>query len=450
MLMKILALIDGEHYPPVTRDALLSIKDDVEAAVFMGGTEKIGSIKELTEYLDLPIYRGSNHSLPNLIDLIVSACKKHGIQKVLDLSGEPVVNSLIRFQIGSVLMKEGIQYSGADFHFTPPPSHDVLEKPSMMVIGTTKRVGKTAISGYIARTLKSNGYTPCIVTMGRGGPPEPEVIRGDTIELTPSYLLDQANMGKHAASDHWENALISRVIAVGCRRCGGGMAGAPFTSNVVKGAEVANTLDVDFVIMEGSGITLPPVRTDTCVVVVGAHQPIESIEKYFGPFRILKADLAVVMMCEEPMASPEKVRTIEQILKDVNPGISQAHCVFRPQPLGQITGKKVALATTAPLAILEKKIVPYLEETFDCNVVGASPHLSNRPKVRKDLEQFLPAADVLLTEVKASSIDVATREALGRGVDVVYMDNVPHVVGGDIENKDLEKAVIHLAQEASR
>ncbi len=450
MLMKILALIDGEHYPPVTRDALLSIKDDVEAAVFMGGTEKIGSIKELTEYLDLPIYRGSNHSLPNLIDLIVSACKKHGIQKVLDLSGEPVVNSLIRFQIGSVLMKEGIQYSGADFHFTPPPSHDVLEKPSMMVIGTTKRVGKTAISGYIARTLKSNGYTPCIVTMGRGGPPEPEVIRGDTIELTPSYLLDQANMGKHAASDHWENALISRVIAVGCRRCGGGMAGAPFTSNVVKGAEVANTLDVDFVIMEGSGITLPPVRTDTCVVVVGAHQPIESIEKYFGPFRILKADLAVVMMCEEPMASPEKVRTIEQILKGVNPGISQAHCVFRPQPLGQITGKKVALATTAPPAILEKKIVPYLEERFDCNVVGASPHLSNRPKVRKDLEQFLPAADVLLTEVKASSIDVATREALGRGVDVVYMDNVPHVVGGDIENKDLEKAVIHLAQEASR
>ena len=448
--MKILALIDGEHYPPVTRDALFSIKDDVEAAVFMGGTEKIGSIEELTEYLDLPIYRGSDHSLSNLIDLIVSACKKHRIQKVLDLSGAPVVNSLIRFQIGSVLMKEGIQYSGADFHFTPPPSCEVLEKPSMMVIGTTKRVGKTAISGYIARTLKGNGYTPCIVTMGRGGPPEPEVIRGDTIELTPSYLLDQANMGKHAASDHWENALISRVIAVGCRRCGGGMAGAPFTSNVVKGAEVANTLDVDFVIMEGSGITLPPVRTDTCVVVVGAHQPIESIEKYFGPFRILKADLAIVMMCEEPMASPEKVRTIEQVLKDVNPKISQAHCVFRPQPLGQITGKKVALATTAPPAILETKIVPYLEETFDCNVVGASPYLSNRPKVRKDLEQFLPAADVLLTEVKASSIDVATREALDRGVDVVYMDNVPHVVGGDIENKDLEKAVIRLAQEASR
>lgn len=445
--MKILALIDGEHYPPVTKDALLSIQDTVEAAVFMGGTEKVGSIDELTEYLDIPIYRGHDQSLADLIELIVSACRKHKICHVLDLSGEPVVDSVKRFQIASVLMKEGIQYKGSDFHFTPPPSHDVLRKPSMMVIGTTKRVGKTAVSGYIARTLRDGGMTPCIVTMGRGGPPEPEVIRGDTIELTPSYLLSQADQGKHAASDHWENALISRVITVGCRRCGGGMAGAPFSSNVVKGAEVANTLDVDFVIMEGSGITLPPVRTDACVVVVGAHQPIESIKKYFGPFRILIADIAIVMMCEEPMASPEKVAAIEHTIRDINPDVKQAHCVFRPSPLGDIAGKKVALATTAPPAILETKIVPYLEETFHCEVVGASPYLSNRPKVRKDLEQFLPSAEVLLTEVKASSIDVATREALSQGIDVVYMDNVPHVIGGDI--KLLEKALFHLAREVS-
>ncbi|MBU7010963.1 MAG: 2,3-diphosphoglycerate synthetase [Theionarchaea archaeon] len=444
LLMKILVLIDGEHYPPVTRDTVLSIGPDVKAAVFMGGTEKIGSVKELTDYIALPLYSTKTRSITDIINCIVTACEKHDIQQVIDLSDEPVVDYAARFCIASVLMKEDIQYKGSDFCFTPPHLYDVLSKPSMMVIGTAKRVGKTAISGYIARTLKSNGYTPCIVTMGRGGPAEPEIVRGDKIELTPSYLVKQADAGKHAASDHWENALTSRVITVGCRRCGGGMAGAPFTSNTVEGAITANDLDTDFVIMEGSGITLPSVKTDTCVVVVGAHQSTESIEKYFGPFRILIADLAIVMMCEEPMASPEKVETMEKVLDKIHPGIKQAHCVFRPIPLGSIKGRKVALVTTAPPAVLERNIVPYLEETYNCEIVGASPHLSNRPKVRKDLEHFLPAADLLLTEVKASSIDVATREALNSGIEVVYMDNVPHLVGGTVKN--VEKTLIQLAQ----
>jgi cyclic 2,3-diphosphoglycerate synthetase len=208
--MNILVLIDGEHYPPVTRDAVQSI-NGVRAAVFLGGTEKIGSINELTTYLDIPVYRTD----ADLIHTITTACKAHGIDQVIDLSDEPVVTYYTRFQIASALMREGIQYKGSDFLFVPPPVPKVLVNPSLAVTGTTKRVGKTAVSGYIARTLKANGYTPCIVTMGRGGPAEPEIIRGDTLKLTPSYLLAQADVGKHAASDHWENALTSRVIVPG-------------------------------------------------------------------------------------------------------------------------------------------------------------------------------------------------------------------------------------------
>jgi cyclic 2,3-diphosphoglycerate synthetase len=445
--MKILALIDGEHYPPVTQDALLSIKGDVKATVFIGGTEKIGSIEDLTSYLNVPVYTSPDRQLPAIIGVITEVCKKHDIQQVVDLSDEPVVNYVDRFSIASTLMKEGIGYRGSDFLFTPPPSYKILEKPSMMVIGTTKRVGKTAVSGYIARTLKKAGYTPCIVTMGRGGPAEPEIIRGDHIELTPSYLLRQVDEGKHAASDHWENALTSRVITVGCRRCGGGMAGAPFTSNVVEGAGLANTVDADFVIMEGSGVTLPPVYTDKHVVIVGAHQHVKFIKEYFGPFRILIADLVIVTMCEEPMASSEKVKEMEKVINSIKPGVSQAHCVFRPRPLGDIKGRKIALTTTAPPAILQTTIVPYIEETFDCTIVGASPYLSNRPRVREDMEEMLPHADVLLTEVKASAIDVVTREAVKRGLDVVFMDNILQVVGGNIEN--LEDTIIKMAREVS-
>ena len=265
--------------------------------------------------------------------------------------------------------------------------------------------------------------------------------------MTPSYLLEQADAGKHAASDHWENALTSRVITVGCRRCGGGMAGAPFMSNVVEGAEVANTVDVDFVIMEGSGVTLPPVYTDKHVVIVGAHQHVKFVKEYFGPFRILIAVLVIVTMCEEPMAPPEKVDEMEKVLNNINPGVDQVHCVFRPRPLGDIKGRRIALTTTAPPAILQTTIVPYIEGTYDCTIVGASPHLSNRPRVREDLEEMLPHADVLLTEVKASAIDVVTREAVGRGLDVVYMDNILQRVGGNIEN--LEDTIVKMAQEVS-
>lgn len=445
--MNILVLIDGEHYPPVTHDALLSIGDEVKAAVFMGGIEKIGTLEELTAYLNVPVYRAPDKLLSDATDLIITICRKYEIEQVLDLSDEPILGYEARFHIACVLMKEGIQYKGSDFLFTPPPSHKILKKPSIMVIGTTKRVGKTAVSGYIARTLKKCGITPCIVTMGRGGPAEPEIVRGDTLELKPRDLLREADAGKHAASDHWENALTSRVVTVGCRRCGGGMAGAPFRSNVTEGAEIANTLNVDVVIMEGSGVTLPPVHTDKHVVVIGAHQPIESITKYFGPFRILLADVAVVMMCEEPMASPEKVEAIERALHEINPAVDQAHCVFRPIPLGCIKGKKVALTTTTPPAILSKTIVPYLEESFHCTVVGASPHLSNRQLLKEDLQKILPSADVLLTEVKAAAIDVATREAVARELDVIYMDNIPHLVGGTVKNVD--DTVIQLAREVT-
>ncbi|MBU6997387.1 MAG: 2,3-diphosphoglycerate synthetase [Theionarchaea archaeon] len=442
--MKILALIDGEHYPPVTEDALKAVEGDVVAAVFLGGTEKIGSIEELTTRLDIPVYEGEESR--DILDVIAEACSTHEIEQVIDLSDEPVLTYVSRLRLACTLMREGVQYRGSDFLFTPPHYPRILRQPSLSVVGTAKRVGKTAFSGYVARTLRTSGYTPCIVTMGRGGPAQPEIIRGDTIQLTPSYLMEQANRGKHAASDHWENALISRVMTVGCRRCGGGMAGVPFSSNVEEGARLANTLAATFVILEGSGITFPPVDTNRCIVIVGAHQPLEFINEYFGPFRILMADLLILMMCEEPMASQQKVAEIQKAIDEIKPGLPQAHCVFRPVPLADVSDRKIFLATTAPPAILESTLVPYLEQNYHCDIVKASPHLSNRPRLRKDLEQFLPQVDTLLTEIKASAIDVATREALALHRDVVFMDNVPKVVGGTVTC--LEDAIIQLAKEA--
>ena len=455
--MKTLCLIDGEHYLPVTRDALEQLRDeghDLRAAVFIGGTEKIGTPQEVVDQLGLPVHLPRELRKGVVpIDEIVAACRKHGIQEVIDISDEPVVNYVSRFEIASALMRLGIAYRGADFLFTPPRFERILEKPSLAIIGTAKRVGKTAVAGYVARLLTREGYNPLVVTMGRGGPPEPEVIRGDRLEMTPAYMLEQAEAGKHAASDHYEDALTTRCITVGCRRCGGGMAGQVFVSNVPAGARKANEFDADLVIMEGSGATMPPIHTETRIVIVGAHQPIEFIAGYMGTYRVSIADLVIIAMCEEPLATPAKVRRVEKAVHRINPDATVVPTIFRPLPLTDIRDRKVLLVMTAPEEIIVSGIIPYLEREHGCEVVGHSPHLSNRPLLRKDIARHIDRAEVVLTEVKAAAIDVATREALEHGLEVVYLDNILLPLGDrglDEAIPSLDEAILDVAASARR
>lgn len=448
--MRTICLVDGEHYLPVNRDAideLTSRGHQVVAAVFLGGTEKIGDPQDVVEGLGVPVLMDPTVSKGQVpFHLIEAAVAEHSPDMVMDLSDEPIVDYHARFLMASLLLRLGVVYMGADFRFDPPDQHLVLRKPSLAVIGTAKRVGKTAISGYISRAMHAGGLDPVIVTMGRGGPPEPEVIHGGELELTPAYLLEQAELGKHAASDHWEDALTSRVTTVGCRRCGGGMAGQAFVSNVLRGAEVANDLSESFVIMEGSGATLPPVHTDARMVLVLASQPLNYIESLFGPYRVGISDMAVVAMCEPPMADQAKVEAVNGALRRTNPDITIADVVFRPRPMADVSGKRVVLAMTAPDRVMEDRLVPHLEVEAGCLVEGWSSDLSNRPRLREALREGARRADTLLVEVKAAAIDVATRYALSEGLEVVYMDNEPVVVGGDVD--DLAKACIDLARTA--
>jgi hypothetical protein len=52
---------------------------------------------------------------------------------------------------------------------------------------------------------------------------------------------------------------------------------------------------------------------------------------------------------------------------------------------------------------------------------------------------MMKGAEILLCEIKAAAIDVATREALSRGLDVVYMDNVPVALEGEDAGRAVER-----------
>ncbi|MFZ3062868.1 MAG: 2,3-diphosphoglycerate synthetase [Actinomycetota bacterium] len=436
------ALIDGEHYFPVIQAALEEIERDalyhLVAAVFLGGTEKV------TEQPDFSFFKIPIVTEPDPVAGILKAIRDYQPELVIDLSDEPVVGYKQRFDFACQILKFNVSYLGSDFRFDPPIFLDIVQKPSMSIIGTGKRTGKTAVSAYICRELKKAGRNPCVVAMGRGGPPEPEVLDGAAIKMTPEYLLEASRLGKHAASDHYEDAMMSRITTIGCRRCGGGMAGKPYISNVPAGARIANNLEEELIIFEGSGAAFPSVKTDGMAVVIGAGQPEEYILGYFGPYRLFLSDLAILTMCEEPMADQAKISKLSAGIKEINPEIRVVQTIFRPRPLEDISGRRVFFATTAPPSV-GGLIKTYLEEKFDCKVTGISHNLSNRPRLRKDIQEKEGQFDLLLTELKAASVDVVTMIGLDWGVQVVYADNIPVTVGGDGDLKDL---LLDLAEKA--
>ena len=366
----------------------------------------------------------------------------------MDLSDEPILGYEKRFMIAAAVLAEGMRYEGSDFFFGPLKFLNLAKKPVIKVIGLDKRVGKTAISEYTAVTIKKMGYMPCVIKAGRGGPEEPRVVFGYKLELTPQFLLSIADRGKHAASDYWEEALIGKIVTIGARRCGGGMAGKPFYTTEIDVVIKANELPVDFIIIEGSRTTIPPIVTDITELVISAYTPLPHVTQYFGPLRVRMSEMIVITMAEE--YNKNKVDKLEEAVRNINPSAKVTKVALRPEPLGDIKGKKVFFASTAKKHDIENIIIPYLEKNYGCTVVDYSPHLSNRPKLKEDIARGLPKADVLLTELKAASVDIATREAVKRGIEVIYVNYIPVTVGGDIDITEGIKQLVLKAFERAK
>jgi len=423
-----IALIDGEHYPDVTLDALRSLEESrgyrLEALVFLGGTEKLADITAFT-FGGVPVYRGGGQ-----VEDLRRALNKHGVDVVLDLSDEPVVGYRERFRLISESLAHGVSYRGADFFFEAPHRPRTCRRPSVGVWGSGKRVGKTALSGYMARYLAGKGARPCVLTMGRGGPAEPELLERP-FEVDDEYLRRRVAQGRHAASDHFEDAMMGQVVTVGCRRCGGGMAGEPFFSNVGEGALIACGQDSDLVIFEGSGAAIPPVGVDAALLVLSAAQPNEYALGYLGPYRLLISDVIVITMCEDSLVSIEKLRKLVDGILSINPEVEVVKTVFRPRPVGDLEGRKVFLASTAPSEAVSIQ-GRYLEEEYGAVMVGESSNLADRLRLEDDLRRAAEA-EVLLTELKAAGVDTVSLFAERTGKELVYMENLPVAVDGSLE-----------------
>ncbi len=439
---KLIALIDGEHYPEVNRDALEFLKNSFtgtfEGIIFLGGTEKL-IIDDLEGYFKEKVY-----VINDLDRDFCTALKYFSPDIVYDLSDEPVVNYRIRMKIASFCMASGSSYMGPDFLFSYEERKIKIAKKTLSIIGTGKRIGKTAVSSYIARIFSEENINTAIIAMGRGGPSTPQVIRGDEIDIDAGYLLDLNKKGFHASSDYIEDALLSEVVTIGCRRCGGGFAGKIFMTNLGEGARLAEKLDSDLIIVEGSGASIPEVASDKTICVIGAFQEWESLVGYLGIYRIMLADMIIITMCEDPPAKKEKIEILVDKIKKYNPGVDIIKTVFRPKPLTNVEGKKVFLGMTSQ-KITGSNITGHLESEYGCRIVKASFNLSKRELLKRDLNES-PDFDIILTELKAAAVDVLTEYASENKKEISYIDNILVVIDRE---RDFKKDVIKLIKEKS-
>jgi cyclic 2,3-diphosphoglycerate synthetase len=440
-------LVDGEHYPAVVRAAVEELRAagrKVVGAALLGGAEKISAAVGPEEYGVDDVVAGDSP-----LAALLTGLDRFGPDEVVDLSDQPVLDARTRLRLVAHTLARGVPYRGAGFAFEVPPRPRTATKPTIAVIGTGKRTGKTAVAAELARALVAAGRKPVVVAMGRGGPVEPEVVDPAEFDLSPEALLALARSGRHAASDHLEDALTAGVVTVGTRRCGGGLAGEPASATFAAGVELANRRPEELLILEGSGTSIPPVHADATVCVVGAPgaSDPELLLGYLGAYPLLLADLVVITMVEQPLADLGAVAALEERIRGLVPGVPVVHTTFRPRPLGSISGNSVFFTTTAPVAV--SAILAAHLESYGATVVGHSSSLANRSRLAADL-QAAGRADVLVTELKAAAVDLATGFALERGMRVVYSDNQVLATGGDGPLETLFPAMADLATERFR
>jgi cyclic 2,3-diphosphoglycerate synthase len=405
-MKRALAIVDGEHYVSTVRAALDELAYDFVAAHLVGGAEKLRG--------------GEDYGLP-MVESLEEGIAEHEPEVVVDLSDEPVLAPPDRMRIASRVLAAGVSYVGADFRFDPPRL-EPFDLPSIAVIGTGKRVGKTAVAGHLARLL-SQRWEVVVVAMGRGGPDAPEVA-----ETPPTLddLLELSRGGRHAASDYLEDAALAGVTTIGCRRAGGGLAGAPFVSNVDAGAAVAAERSPELVIFEGSGAALPPVATRRRVLVIGGAQPPELVAGYLNAYRILVSDLVVLVG-----GGDEQAKAVRSV-KDV----SVVAARLKPRPMEPVSGR-VAVFTTAPADAADGIREALRADGVD--VVHVSTSLARRDELRRELDAL--EADTYLVELKAAAIDVVAETASERSVPVVLLAN-------DVDAPGLDEQLVALAEAA--
>ena len=309
--MRALAIIDGEHYLSTVTDALEELPYEFVAAL-VGGSEKLRG--------------GEDYGLP-LVDSLAAALE-HDLEVVVDLSDEPVLGRPTGFAQA--------ERSRSASRMSAPTFASTRRRSSR---SSCRRSGSSApASASGRRPRRPRGSRARRAVRRRRRRHGPRWAGGARREAPPTIddLLALSRSGRHAASDCLEDAALAGVVTIGCRRAGGGLAGAPFVSNVHEGAALAAERAPASSSSRAAARRFPPIDTSKRVLVVGGGQSPEVAAGYLNAYRVLVSDLVLVIGGGASLAA---IRGLTDV------PVLEAR--LRPRPAESVEGP-VAVFTTAP------------------------------------------------------------------------------------------------------
>ena len=413
LVTRALALIDGEHYAPVVRDALEELPYEFVAAHLVGGTEKLRGDED---YGVVARRRSRRARSPSTGRSSSSTSRTSRCSARRSASGSRAACS-----------PPGLPYVGADFRFDPPEL-EPFPLPSIAIIGTGKRVGKTAVTAHAARLLRArpgrrrrrDGTRRA--ARARGGEGRARRRRACSSSRAPGGTPPPTTSRPRRSP-------ASRPSAAAAAAAGSPGRSPSRTSTRARSSRSSSRPDL--VLFDGSGAAIPPVETSRRVLVVGAATDRDVATGY------LNALPAPRLRPRRPDDGRSGLRLGGAARRGGRARAARAGDDAPAAPGRAGRGATVAFFSTAPEAAHDAR--RHLRDEHGADVVHVSGSLADRTKLREELEHV--DAEVFLVELKAAAIDVVAEAARERGVDVVLAGNDVLSVDG----QDLDAELLRLA-----
>ena len=246
--MRAVAVIDGEHYAPVVRAALAELPYEFVAASLAGGTREAARRRGLRRAARRPASRRRSRRAP----------RSSSTSPTSRCSARP---SGCRSRAGR--SPAGLPYVGRRL-----PLRAARVRPFGAAVA---RRGRDRASGWARRRSRrtsrgcSRATATCVVVaMGRGGPPEPEVVE------TPPTIADLlALLARRAGTP--PPTISRRQRSPACRRSAAGAAAAASRARRAsrtcrRGRGSRPSAVPDIVVFDGSGAAIPPVASTARVL----------------------------------------------------------------------------------------------------------------------------------------------------------------------------------------
>ena len=162
--------------------------------------------------------------------------RRHRADRVLDLSDEPVLSEERRLWLAATRWRAGIAYARRRLRAAAAAAPSRWRCRRWPLIGTGKRVGKTAVSATPHGCCTRPATRWWSWRWAAAARPSRSWYRPGSVQSAWTSCWRARGPGMHAASDFLEDAVLAGVPAVGARRCGGGLAGGTYLSNAVEAA----------------------------------------------------------------------------------------------------------------------------------------------------------------------------------------------------------------------